>query len=99
MKASTRDSRTVNAELLTVQDVAALCQVSADSVRRAIQRGELEAEEVFGCLRVRRGALKEYRRERRRAAKRRAQLQDAKLVAIEGGSLRALMQGRGRRAA
>jgi excisionase family DNA binding protein len=66
MTARTRDLGALDAELLTVQDVAALCQVSADSVRRAIQRGELEAEEVFGCLRVRRGALKEYRRERRR---------------------------------
>jgi excisionase family DNA binding protein len=37
-------------ELLTVQEVAALCRVSTDSVYRAIQRGELEAEEIFGCL-------------------------------------------------
>jgi hypothetical protein len=57
------------------------------------------SEDVFGCLRIRRGALKAYRRERRRVAKRQAKQRDAKLVAIEGGSLRALMQGGGRRAA
>jgi excisionase family DNA binding protein len=88
-------------ELLTVQEVAALCRVSTDSVYRAIQRGDLEAEEIFGCLRVRWGALKQYRRDRRRALKRR--VLDAQPVAgalpQSSGSLRALMRGERRRAA
>jgi excisionase family DNA binding protein len=98
---SSEDRATVGVELLTVQEVATLCRVSTDSVYRAIQRGELEAEDIFGCLRVRRGALKEYRRERRRALKRRVtQLRTATPPAREvNGSLRALMRGEGRRAA
>jgi excisionase family DNA binding protein len=51
-----RGTLQVTAELLTVQEVAALCRVSTNSVYRAIQHGELEAEEIFGCLRIRRGA-------------------------------------------
>jgi excisionase family DNA binding protein len=96
-----RGTLQVAAELLTVQEVAALCRVSTDSVYRAIQRGELEAEEIFGCLRIRRGALKEYRRERRRALRRRmTQLQSASQAGREvNGSLRALMRGERRRAA
>jgi excisionase family DNA binding protein len=88
-------------ELLTVQEVAALCRVSTDSVYRAIQRGDLEAEEIFGCLRVRRGALKQYRRERRRALKRRVtQLEPVPAGGREiNGSLRALIRGERRRAA
>jgi excisionase family DNA binding protein len=89
------------AELLTVQEVAALCRVSTDSVYRAIQRGDLEAEEIFGCLRIRRSALKQYRRERRRQVKRRFAEQQADPWARQGstGSLRALMRGERRRAA
>ena len=85
-----------------MQDVAALCQVSADSVRRAIQRGELEVEEVFGCLRVRRGALKDVPARAPaggRSARAQAQPRRASCAGIEGGSLRALMRGGRRRAA
>jgi excisionase family DNA binding protein len=87
--------------LLTVQEVAAFCRVSTDSVYRAIQRGDLEAKETFGCLRIRWGALKEYRRERRRMVKRRVAERQADPWATPGsaGSLRALMRGERRRAA
>ena len=93
------DTSTVRAEVLTVQEVAGICRVSTDSVYRAIRCGELEAEEIFGRLRVRRGALKEYRRERRRALKRRAVGGPGLEPVSESGtgSLRALMRGERRR--
>jgi hypothetical protein len=82
-------------------EVAALCRVSTDSVYRAIQRGELEAEEIFGCLRVRWWALKQYRRARRRVLKRRAVSGQAvtRVGQVSIGSLRALMREDRRRAA
>jgi hypothetical protein len=101
MKVTAQDSGTLHADLLTVQDVAALCRVSTDSVYRAIQRGDLEAEEIFGCLRIRWWALKEYRRERRRTVKRRVAERDSTVGSTQEstGSLRALMRGERRRAA
>lgn len=95
------DTSPVRAEVLTVQEVAAICSVSTDSVYRAIRCGELEAEEIFGRLRIRRGALKEYRRERRRVLKRhtagRGGLEPTNQTGA--GSLRALMRGDRRRTA
>jgi hypothetical protein len=70
-------------------------------VYRAIQRGNPEVQEIFGCLRIRWRALKEYRSERRRAVKRRMAERQADPWATPGssGSLRALMRGDRRRAA
>ncbi|HUA49467.1 MAG TPA: helix-turn-helix domain-containing protein [Solirubrobacteraceae bacterium] len=101
MKNVSTDTARARADVLTVQDVADICRVSTDSVYRAIQRGELEAEEIFGRLRVRRGALKEYRRERRRALKRQVVGRRAMQPASESatGSLRALIRGERRRVA
>lgn len=95
------DTSAVRAEVLTVQEVATICRVSTDSVYRAIRCGELEAEEIFGRLRIRRGALKEYRRERRRALKRHAVARGGMEPVGEAGtgSLRALIRGERRRAA
>ena len=89
------DMSAVHAEVLTVREVAAICRVSTDSVYRAIRSGELESEEIFGRLRVRRGALKEYRRERRRVLKQQTVGRGGLEVADQAGtgSLRALMRG------
>jgi hypothetical protein len=72
MKNVRADTAPVAAEVLTVQEVADICRVSTDSVYRATQRGELEAEDVCSRLRVRPAGSRNTGAERRQALKRRA---------------------------
>lgn len=46
--------------LLSVADVAERCGVSQDSVRRAVNRGDLAASKAFGRVLVREQDLDEY---------------------------------------
>jgi excisionase family DNA binding protein len=58
---------------MTVDEVALFCGVSAKTVRRAIERGDLEAARLggHGALRIRREAIDEWfaRRSTRRTAR------------------------------
>jgi len=62
--------------MLSVREVAHVCAVSEDAVRRAIRRGDLPAAKVFGRIRVAQGELETYIR--------------ARPVRSEGGSLIAM---------
>lgn len=46
--------------MLSVREVAHVCAVSEDAVRRAIRRGDLPAAKVFGRIRVAQGELETY---------------------------------------
>ena len=76
---------------MTVDEVALFCGVSAKTVRRAIDRGDLEAARLggHGALRVQPEAIDEWfaRRSTRRAA-RRTDVAPVTPVAVSGGRRR-----------
>lgn len=76
---------------MTVDEVAQFCGVSAKTVRRAIERGELEAARLGGraALRVRPEAIDEWfaRRSTRRSA-RRVEVAPVRPVVPSGGRRR-----------
>ncbi len=51
-------------QLLTINDVAALCQVSSKTVRRWIMTGELPAAQLGNQWRIRPAGLNDYNRVR-----------------------------------
>jgi excisionase family DNA binding protein len=79
---------------MTVDEVALFCGVSAKTVRRAIERGDLEAARLgdHGALRVRPEAIDEWfaRRSTRRAAHR-AEVAPVTPVPVSGGRRRQRM--------
>jgi excisionase family DNA binding protein len=79
---------------MTVDDVARFCGVSAKTVRRAIERGDLEAARLgdHGALRVRPEAIDEWfaRRSTRRAAHR-VEVAPVTPVPVSGGRRRQRM--------
>jgi excisionase family DNA binding protein len=76
---------------MTVDEVALFCGVSAKTVRRAIERGDLDAARLGdqGAVRVRPEAIDEWfaRRSTRRAA-RRAEVAPVAPVSVNGGRRR-----------
>ena len=76
---------------MTVDEVALFCGVSAKTVRRAIERGDLDAARLgdHGAMRVRPEAIDEWfaRRSTRRAA-RRAEVAPVAPVSVSGGRRR-----------
>ncbi len=80
---------------MTVDEVALFCGVSAKTVRRAIERGDLEAARLgdHGALRVRPEAIDEWfaRRSTRRTARRAVEAAPVAPVPVSGGRRRQRM--------
>jgi excisionase family DNA binding protein len=77
---------------MTVDEVAVFCGVSSKTVRRAIERGDLEAARLggYGALRIRPDAIDEWfaRRSTRRAVRRAVEAPPIAPVPPRGGPRR-----------